>query len=97
VQIIFGWPAILLSLAVSVIGVVKKWPWMVMLGGVVIIPFSIYLSGYPSVRFGAFLLPLFQFGSAWAVHQKRKPLAWSMLIPLALVSILLAFVVLTQN
>jgi len=96
VQIIFGWPAIILSLAVSAAGILKNWSWMLVLGGVVIIPFSLYLSGYPSVRYFAFLLPLFQFGAAWAAHAKRKGLAWILLLPLASVSVILATIVLTQ-
>ena len=97
VQIIFGWPAIILAIAVSAAGILKQWPWMLVLGGVVIIPFSFYLSGYPLVRFLAFLLPLFQFGAAWAVHVKRKMLAWVLLLPLASVSVILAIIVLSQN
>lgn len=97
VQIFFGWPAIILSLTVSAVGVLKKLSWMLVLGGLVIIPFSFYLSGYPSIRFLAFLLPFFQFGAAWAVHAKQKILAWILLLPLASVSTILAYIVLTQK
>jgi hypothetical protein len=55
------------------------------------------LSGYPLVRFLAFLLPLSQFGAAWAVHVKRKMLAWVLLLPLASVSGILAIIILSQN
>jgi hypothetical protein len=96
VQIIFGWPAILLSLVASAAGILKKWPWMLVLGGLLCTPFALYLSGYPVVRFLALLLPFFQFGSAWAVHAKRKILAWVLLLPLVTVSTILAYVVLTQ-
>jgi hypothetical protein len=96
VQIIFGWPAIILSLVVSAAGILKKWPWMLVLGGLLCAPFSLYLSGYPAVRFLALLLPFFQFGAAWAVHTKRTILAWVMLLPLVSVSIILATIVLSQ-
>jgi hypothetical protein len=96
-MIIFGWPAIILSLAVSAAGILKKWPWMLVLGGVLCAPFSFYLSGWPGVRFLALLLPLFQFGAAWAVHAKRKVLAWVLLLPLASVSAILAIIVLDQS
>jgi hypothetical protein len=97
VQIIFGWPVILLSLVVSVAGILKKWPWMLVLGGGLCAPFSFYLSLWPGVRFLALLLPLFQFGAAWAVHAKRKVLAWILLLPLASVSVILATIVLDQS
>jgi hypothetical protein len=70
---------------------------MLVLGGLVIVPFSFYLSGYPSVRFMAFLLPFFQFGAAWAVHTKQKILAWILLLPLASISGILAYIVLMQK
>jgi hypothetical protein len=97
VQIIFGWPAIILSLAISAIGILKKWPWMLVAGGLVCAPFALYLSGFPVFRFIALLLPFFQFGAAWAVHAKRKYLAWILLLPMIGVSVFLAIIVLTQN
>ena len=97
IQILFGWPAILFSLAVSATGILKNWPWMLLVGGFVIIPFSFYLSGYPFIRYLAFLLPFFQVGAAWALRSKKKILACVLLLPLAVVSVVLATLVLTQN
>ncbi|MCX6036706.1 MAG: hypothetical protein NTW99_02210 [Chloroflexi bacterium] len=96
VQIIFGWPAIILSLAVSAAGILKKGPWMLVVGGVLCAPFTLYLSAFTYLHFFAFLLPFFQFGAAWAVHAKRKILAWFLLLPLTLIIAILAFLVLTQ-
>ena len=96
VKIIFGWPAILSSQVLSAAGILKRKPWMVALGGILCVPFSFYLSGFQAVRFLAFLLPLFQFGSAWALRANRKILAWILLFPLASVSIILAYIVFTQ-
>ena len=97
VLIIFGWPAILLSLVTSVIGVLKKWPWIVMTAGVVAMPFSLYFSGYAIFYYTPFLLPFFLFGAAWAVRAKRKILPWILLIPLTSFAIILAILVHTQN
>jgi hypothetical protein len=97
VQIIFGWPVILLSLAVSVAGILKKRSWLLVVGGVLCVPFTLYLSGWPGIRFLAFLLPVFQLGAAWAVHGNRKAIAWSLLLPLASVIVILAIIVLTQS
>jgi len=96
VQIIFGWPAILSSQVLSAVGILKRKPWVVALGGLLCVPFAFYLSGYQAVRFSAFLLPLFQFASAWALRANRKILAWILLFPLAGVSVVLAYIVLTQ-
>ena len=95
-MIIFGWPAIILSLAVSAAGILKKWPWMLVLGGVLCAPFTWYLSGFTYLHFFAFLLPFFQFGAAWAVRAGRKILPWILLVPLASILIILAIMVLSQ-
>ena len=97
VQIIFGWPAIILSLVVSAAGILKKWPWMLVVGGVLCAPFTWYLSGFTYLHFFAFLLPFFQFGAAWAVHTKRKTVAWVLLLPLVIIIGILAFLVLANN
>ena len=97
VQTIFGWPAIILSIAVSIAGILKKWPWMLVAGGLVCAPFALYISGYPFFHNATLLLPFFQFGAAWAVHTKRMALAWVLLLPLVSVSIILAIIVLSQN
>jgi hypothetical protein len=96
VQIIFGWPVIILSLAVTVAGILKKWTWMVVLGGALCVPFTVYLFGFTYLHYFAFLLPFFQFGAAWAVRAKRKILPWILLVPLASILIILAFIVLSQ-
>jgi hypothetical protein len=97
VQTIFGWPAIILSIAVSVAGILKKWSWMLMLGGVLCAPFAVYASGYPFFHYATLLLPLFAFGAAWAVHANRMLLAWALLLPLVSVSAILAIIVLSQT
>ena len=96
VQIVFGWPAILLSLGLAMIGLLKKWKWMLVASGVVSIPFAWYLTGYPAVRSAAILLPLFQFVSAWAVHVKKLTVAWLSFLPLVTIVGWSVFLVLTQ-
>jgi hypothetical protein len=96
VQTIFGWPAIIISLAISITGILKKRPWILVAGGVLCAPFTVYLFGFTYLRFFAFLLPFFQFGAAWAVHARRKILAWILLLPLASTMLILAIMVLSQ-
>jgi hypothetical protein len=97
VRIIFGWPAIITSLLVSIAGLLLSKPRLLVAGGVIIIPFSFYLGGgYPALRLLTILLPLFQFGAAWALRRGKKTLAWLLLAPLGIASGLLAVAVLTQ-
>jgi hypothetical protein len=93
VQIIFGWPAIITSILLSVAGVWLKKPALLVTAGIVCIPFTYYLSGFrtPSV-----VLPLFQFGSAYAITRQKNLLAWLLILPIVMIAILLAYVVLTQ-
>jgi hypothetical protein len=52
--VIFGWPAMLLSLLMAGIGLVwKRWPWL-LASTVLVIPPAWLFSGYPSIRWSAF-------------------------------------------
>ena len=81
VVMVFGLPAVLLSLVLSVIGVLKERFWLVILGAVLLIPFAYYLNGSPGLRGFAILLPLFQMASAAAVREKNRIWAWILLVP----------------
>ena len=94
VQIVFGWPAILASILLSVAGVWLKRPSLLITAGIVCIPFTYYLSGF---RTPAVILPLFQFGSAFAIARQKTLLAWLFIAPIVMIAVLLAYVVLTQS
>ncbi len=87
VMMIFGFPAVFLSLLVSVIGVLKQKFWMVIIGAILFAPFSYYLSGSPGLAGLPILLPGFQVGAAVAVREKNKLWAWLLLLPAFLVSL----------
>ena len=95
VIILFGWPAIITSILLSLAGLLTKKPNLLLIAGVICIPFTYYLSG--GFRSPAVILPLFQFGSAFAIRRHQMRLAWLLIAPLLIVSIWLASVVLTQN
>ena len=96
IQIVFGWPFIILSLLVSLIGLVKKRYSLLLVGAVLFAPFSYYLSGAPGIRWIGFAFPLFQAGAAFAVRGNKMFLAWILTLPAFLVSAWLAFLVLSQ-
>ena len=93
VQIVFGWPAIITSILLSIAGVWLRKPAFLVTAGIVCIPFTYYLSGY---RTPAVILPLFQFGSAFALTRQKNLLAWLLIIPIVVIALVLAYVVLTQ-
>ena len=94
VIVLFGFPAVFVSLTLSVIGVVKGKFWLVIIGALLFAPFSYYLNGAVSNNGFPFLLPLLQMGSAAAVHEKNKLWAWILLTPSFLVTLYIVIVVL---
>jgi hypothetical protein len=93
VQIIFGWPAIITSILLSMAGVWLKKPMFLVVAGIVCIPFTYYLSGF---RNPAVILPLFQFGSAYAIARQKNLIAWLLIAPIIVIAFILAYAVLTQ-
>jgi hypothetical protein len=93
VQIIFGWPAIITSILLSIAGVWMKKPGLLVAAGIVCMPFSYYLSGYHLI---AVILPFFQFGSAYAITRQQNVLASLLIVPIVVIAVVLAYIVLTQ-
>jgi hypothetical protein len=94
VLILFGFPAVGLSLLVSVLGILMEKPWLVIVGAILFAPFSYYLNGAPGSLGLPIFLPLFQVGSAAAIREKKKRWAWLLLLPAFVVSLYVAGVVL---
>ncbi|HEY3475677.1 MAG TPA: hypothetical protein VGK56_13790 [Anaerolineales bacterium] len=93
VQIIFGWPAIISSILLSIAGIWVKKPGLLVVAGIICIPFAYYLSGF-GIPF--ILLPLFQFGSAYAITRQKSLIAWLLVAPITVVAVLLAYAVVLQ-
>jgi hypothetical protein len=93
VQIVFGWPAIITSILLSVTGVWLKKPILLAVAGIVCLPFTYYLSGFRNLFVA---LPFFQFGSAYAVIRQKTLLAWLLIAPIMIIALLLAYAVLSQ-
>lgn len=74
--IIFGVLS-LLSLVISIIGLVKSKTWLVVLGAVLFLPFVYYFGGSPATRI-IIVLPFLHFGSAYALYKNNKMMAWSL-------------------
>jgi ABC-type phosphate transport system permease subunit len=94
VQTIFGWPAIIASILLSIAGVLLKKAALLVAAGIVCIPFTYYISN--GFRAPTLVLPLFQFASAYTITRQKNLMAWLLIAPLAIVSAVLAYAVLTQ-
>lgn len=94
--LLVGWPAILTTLILAVIGLLRN-NFRLLLGAAILaFPFSWYLSGFPSIRSLWFLLPLFLFGSSYLMSRGREMLAWLIAVPYFLSILLLFYVILAQ-
>ena len=81
IQIIFGWPFIVLSIIASVIGILNNRAWIVFLGALMIIPFAYNLNSLPPFGGYALFLPVLQLGSAFAVFEEKPVWAWVLFAP----------------
>ena len=90
------WPLIIFSLIISIIGVVKRKPFWLIVGAILAVPLSLYLNMFPLFRYIGFLLPLFQLGASKAIQKKIVWLSWLLLLPIVGITCWLAIVVLTQ-
>ena len=94
--LIFGWPALLLALALSVAGILRRRPAWLAVGSVIAIPFFSYLAATPRFRWIALAFPLLLLGASIAVHRGRFGLAWALFVPFAGIVAWLAVVVLSE-
>ncbi len=95
-QLLFGWPAILVTVILAIIGLIRNNYRFLVAAAILAFPFSWFLSGFPSVRSPVFLLPLFLFGSGYAIYRGREMLAWILAVPFFLAVLLLFYLILAQ-
>jgi len=93
VPILF-WLSIPVSLALSVVGILKNRYWLVLIGAVLFFPISYYFNGSPTFHGVGLFLPIFQIISAAAVKERNKLWAWLFLLPALLIVFWFIFVVL---
>ncbi len=89
VLFIFGFPAGIISLLLSALGIWKKWPIALILAGIWTIPATYYLSGVFHIPL--YLISLLQFIGAYALHKGNPRLAWFLLIPLLLSTLFMIY------
>ena len=92
----FGWPAILVTIILALVGLIRSNHRFLVAAAVLALPFSWFLSGFPLIRSPAFLLPLLLFGSGYFMFREREMLAWLLAVPYFLSIWLLYIVVVSQ-
>jgi hypothetical protein len=92
-----GWPAIITSLILATMGLLRRDYRFLVGAAILAFPFSWYLSGFPYIRSLFFLLPLLPFGAGFAMRKDHEMLAWLAAIPYYLAIILVLFAVLAGN
>ena len=94
--IVFGWPAIMVSIALSVTGIVRQKPKWLVIAAIVALPFSLYLAGSPVFRWLGLAIPFLLVGASIASYYDKSRVAWTLLAPFVGVSGWLAIVVMTE-
>lgn len=81
-QSLVGWPGIITSFLLSVLGLIRKQPRWLVLGAIFALPISLYLSATPRFQYFMAALPLCQFAAAYTIYKRKKSwVAWLLLVP----------------
>jgi len=99
VQIFFGWPALLGSLLVSLLGTYGRRPELCIFGAVLSTGFAFYLTGLPSAIFksAGYSLPLLHLSAAVFVRRGRAGTARLLLLPHAAVILYFLFILVAAS
>jgi hypothetical protein len=95
--ILVGWPAIIATVVLAIIGLVKSDYRFLVGAAILAFPFAWYLSGFPLIRTFTFLLPLLPFGAGYAMRRNQEMVAWILAIIYFLSVLLLLFAVMAGN
>ncbi len=79
VAVLFGWPTLVLGIALAVCGARLQRPVLPLLGTIVVLPTAWYLSGTPRFAVFAWLLPVLLAASALSVGRRWRAATWSLL------------------
>jgi hypothetical protein len=83
--IFFGWPVIVVTMILIIIGLLKRDHRFLVVASILVVPFSWFLSGFPFIQSPVFLLPLLPFISGYLMRRNQEMLAWVFAIPYFLV------------
>jgi hypothetical protein len=84
----FGFPALWLSFAFSLAGLLRRSPLFLAIGGIFALGPTLYISG--GLHFPVVIVPLLTFVSAFLVRIKKTRWAWVIMVPIELVTLFTA-------
>ena len=94
--IVFGWPAILLSIVLSAMGIVRNRPAWLVVAAILVLPISLYLVGSPLIGWFALTVPLSLAAAGVSISYHQTKVAWVLLAPFVGVSSWLAMMVMSE-
>jgi hypothetical protein len=83
--IFFGWPVIVATMILIIIGLLKHDHRFLIVAAILVVPFSWFLSGFPVIQSPIFLLPLLPFLSGYLLRSNQEMFAWVFAVPYFLV------------
>jgi hypothetical protein len=95
--VIFGWPAVLASLVLAIVGVATERSRLVLAGAIVACPFLLYLFLTPRLRWVALPVAMLLFLAPGAVARRQRRAAVVMLVPYLCLCAFVAYLVLNQR
>jgi hypothetical protein len=94
--VLLGWPAVIVSVALVLVGVVRLRAQVALAGAILGCPFLLYLFATPRVGWFSLLVGALYIGSSKAVAQSRRGLAVAMATPFVVLAGFVAGAVLNQ-
>ena len=94
--IVFGLPAILASIGLAAMGIMRRRPKWLVVAAILALPFSFYLAGSPFFGWLGLSIPLLLAGAGISIHHHRTNVAWLLLAPFVGVSGWLAIAVMSE-
>jgi hypothetical protein len=94
--LVFGWPAIILALILSVLGITRRRCVLLAAAAVITMPFSFYLLASPVLGWSGLAIPSCLLGAGAAIRYHRTTLAWLLLLPVFCIIAWVANAVLSQ-
>jgi hypothetical protein len=96
VTVIFGWPAVIASVALALAGIVTAHTKMVCAGAVVACPFLFYLFLTPRFRWVAVPVAALLFLAVRATSRRQRGKAFLLIAPYVVLAVLVAYLVANQ-
>jgi hypothetical protein len=95
--VIVGWPAVLASIVLAIVGIATERPRLVFAGAIVACPFLLYVFLTPRLRWVSPPVAALLFLAAGAVARRQRRVAAAMLVPYLCVCAFVAYLVVNQH